>query len=178
MECDSAHANIERKLRNLEIYTSYDFIKVTKKARHFALINGVKRKMSYDVENMKHTDFYNYCEPHLQKYATIRPGKRTNDPTVSNIRSLIYLPNGNILFKLDYDDEYEELPNRPKTITNNYSPKKQFKHRIKITENKWKHLQSFKNIIPNEYHNFYDTLGYNKDSSKEPVTKRRKILKE
>jgi hypothetical protein len=64
------------------------------------------------------------------------------------------------MYKLNYDDAYDELPRRPRDVDPSVQPKALYKGRLPITEKKFKHLQELKSVIPKEYHNFYDNLPY------------------
>jgi hypothetical protein len=113
---------------------------------------------------MVFSDFKNFATKKYQQYSSIRPGKVKNDPVVTDIRALKYLPNGDIECKLDFDDDWKKLPQRKNLKVNN---EKSFwpplhNDELKITKTKWMHLQELKNVIPKEYHNYYDALKYDK----------------
>ena len=46
-------------------------------------------------------------------YISIRPGFKTGDPVVIDIRCLMYTPEGILKYKLLYSDEWQPLPKRP-----------------------------------------------------------------
>jgi len=46
----------------------------------------------------------------LHYYRSIRPGTKTGDPVVTDIVSLCYKPDGTVLFKLSFDEEWAPLP--------------------------------------------------------------------
>lgn len=81
-----------------------------------------------------------------------------NDPTVTDLRALRYLPSGSIEYKLDFDDQWEVLPQRPKKVAHFSSWPSMYTEPLKITDTKWSHLQELKKVIPKEYHNFYDEI--------------------
>lgn len=151
MECDSVHSTIEAALKHKEIYVPYDYVKVTQTAR---------KKVPYIVKKPPHTFFLNYAHKSLMKYDSIRPGKAVNEPVVTDIRVLKY-ENGKIEYKLDFDEEFKELPRRPKNVdwTNEAFPKL-FENQLKIQKIKYKHLQEIKEIIPQDYWDFYDALPH------------------
>lgn len=102
--------------------------------RQHALINGQRTKMLYDVEYLNHDYFLNYKENLL--FSSIRPRIGENFPTVNNIRSLIYLLSGNIFFKTDYNEEYQNMNFRElRSFDVKYSLKPLFLAKLAITCN-------------------------------------------
>ena len=85
MECDSVHALIERKLRNKEIYLPSEYVRISKEAR---------QKMPYDCYDLQYNFFKNYAAPEHQRYNSIRPGRKSADPVVTDIKSIAYKPEG------------------------------------------------------------------------------------
>jgi len=79
MECDSVHSNIERKLKNADIYLPSDYFKITQSAR--------KKPFPYNVKWCD-TSFFKQCQIDLNRYDSLRPGKSAGDPTVTNIKSI------------------------------------------------------------------------------------------
>lgn len=164
MECDSTHALIERKLKGREITLPSQYVSVVKEAR--------KKPCPLDVEYLTHDFFKNYDEKSIIRFESIRPGKMKNDPTVSDLRNLKYLPSGEIQYKLIFTDEYKDLPQRTKMITlADVNIKPLFKERLPIKSTKWKHLQDLKPTLDKEVHSFYDELPH---SPKENLRKTRK----
>lgn len=102
MEVDSAHSLIERRLKNKDIYLPTDYIRVCLEARP---------KKSFIVKYLCYTDFLNFTN--IKYYTNIRPGYKVDDPTVSDIRSLKYDPEGKITYKLNYSDEWKQYTKRP-----------------------------------------------------------------
>lgn len=148
MECDSIHSCIERKLKNRDIYLPSDYIRITKEAR----INP----FPYEVVELDYTFFKDYTKN--AKYASIRPGRKPGDPTVTDIKCLLY-DKGSIKYKLDYNDEFKDLPIRQKNCK--YSiPTQLHLERIPIKKQKWEHLQQLKEMIPSDCRSFYDILLY------------------
>lgn len=92
------HATIERYMRNREINVPADYVEVCKNAR----------KKPYIVKYLDHTFFRDFTKPII--YKSITPGSKKGDPIVTDIRYLKYTADGNIYYKLNYSDEYEELP--------------------------------------------------------------------
>lgn len=112
MEVDSVHAKTEIKLIDKEIYVPEDYVNVTKEARKTVVSSGVKVPMPFDTEYLQHTLFKDYADESYLKFNSIRPGNKPFDPTVSQIRALLYLPNGAIKYKLDFNDEYQDYPEK------------------------------------------------------------------
>nr|CAH7731800.1 unnamed protein product [Callosobruchus chinensis] len=80
MECDSVHATIEKKLRNKKIEIPNDYHRLTEASR--------QKPFPYEVISPNFDFFRNYNCSFV--YNSIRPGKRTVDPTVTEIRALRY----------------------------------------------------------------------------------------
>lgn len=95
MECDSVHATIEKRLKNRTIEIPNDYFQVTRDAR--------RNSKPYEVICPTYSFFKNFKTNLV--YNSIRPGKKTNDPTVTTIIALKY-EEGNISYKLDLDQEF------------------------------------------------------------------------
>jgi len=121
MEVDSMHSVIERRLQKTQIYSPLEYLTIFRTAR----INP----RPYDVKFVDHTFFRDFAKIAVHK--TIRPGRKKGDPTVNEIRSLRYVPDGEILYKP-----------------------------LKIKKSKFEDLQSLKAAIPAEHHSFYDNLPH------------------
>lgn len=94
-------------------------------------------------------------------------GKIAGDPTVNQLRCLKYTPNGEISFKLNFDDEYKPLPQRRSSSTiTNLEPKRMYWERLTISQSKYKHLQDLKALIPSDTHAFYDNIPFHADPPK------------
>lgn len=153
MECDSMHSVIERALKNKKINIPADYVYIAKTACKIR---------PYYVQYLYHTFFKN-VEQALKFHKSIRPGKRTGDPTVTNIRALKYTPDGTIEYKIRHSTvEWSPLPTRTKnvqfipwdTIPQLYSA------RLKIKKEKYQDLQDLKDTMEKDYHNFYDNLPH------------------
>ncbi|CAH1111751.1 unnamed protein product [Psylliodes chrysocephalus] len=150
MECDSVHSTIERKLRHREIYLPSDYASVTKESR----LNPTL----YDVQILDYNFFKNFSDSKFHRYSSIRPGEKTNDPVVNDIKCMKYIPNGEIQVKSNYDSDYIDLPVRPKILDPiNHYPQL-LKSQCKIKREKWNHLQDLKSVLPKDTHSFYDNL--------------------
>ena len=101
VEVDSAHSVIERKLKNREIFYPGEYVRVMKEARPSKPY--VVKELSFDFfkkfDEIKHVD-------------SIRPGRKTGEPQVHDLRALRYLPTGQIEYKVDFSAEYAVLPQR------------------------------------------------------------------
>lgn len=151
MEVDSVHSVIERKLKHREIFLPSQYSSVTKEAR--------LNPSPYEVVTADHTFFKDYSIKSNLIYDTIRPGRGTGAKCVVDIRVLKYNPNGTIEYKLNYNDEFQPLPQRPKKV-GPVIPPQLFTEKLPITKSKYEHLQQLKSVIPIDCHEFYDNLPY------------------
>ena len=125
-----------------------DYINVFRKAR----INP----SPFFVKYVDHTFFTDF---RIGPYLSIRPGKKKGDPTVTDICCLRYTPDGNIQYKLSFENDFNDIPkNRNQDKTKAIIPKCLYQGRLKITKNKYQHLQELKSVIIKEHHVFYDQL--------------------
>lgn len=76
MPCDSVHATIESYCKKRDVYLPHDYIRFTREAR--------KHPFPYEVEELNFNDIRDYklC----QRYSTIRPGNKKNDPKMTYSR--------------------------------------------------------------------------------------------
>lgn len=76
------------------------------------------RKYPFPYKNklLEFSFFSDYSIQNLMIYDTIRPGKKSFDPVVTDIRVLKYCPTGVILYKINYNDDFTEMPRRPNKI--------------------------------------------------------------
>ena len=149
MECDSMHSTIERKLVT-DIFTERDYVILLQSAR--------LRPSPYHVKQIKHSDF---MKMHGSYFSSIRPGKKTGDPTVHDLRALMYKSNGEVQYKLSFSKEtaWQNLPHRVQVLKEvKWLP--MFDAALPIKARKYKDLQSMKHIIPAECHPFFDLLPY------------------
>ncbi|CAH1984507.1 unnamed protein product [Acanthoscelides obtectus] len=150
MECDSVHAVIERKLKNKNIEIPNDYYRLTGEAR--------QNPFPYEVVTPDFTFFKNYSADLV--YYLIRPGKKSNDPTVTQIRALQY-EQGLITYKINFDQEFAESPHRPRRTPNDINQFLQlFEHKLPIAKKKYDHLQEIKTKISQNYWPFYDSLPF------------------
>ena len=159
MEGDSVHGKIERFMKNKEIYLPSQFCSITEQARRLP--------SPYRAEYLDHTFFSNYSLKESMVYSSIRPGNTKGDPQVTDLRWIQYQPCGRILYKVNYDDELEELPRRPLRPLKSgisYRFPKAYTQRRMIPIDKWRDLQDLKLMIPSDCHSFYDTLPHDEVS--------------
>lgn len=104
--------------------------------------------------------FRDFSDKRTMIYESIRPGKRTGDPKVTNLRALKYNPDGTIEFKVNFDDEYQLLPVRQMRYVHNVVFPPLHSARLKIKKSKWDHLQELKAHIPSDFHEYYDNIPF------------------
>ena len=107
--------------------------------------------MTYDF-------FKNYSSVEVKTVKSIRPGTKSGDPVVTNIKELQYHSSGLISYKLDHDHDWRQLPNA--YTTSRATPERLHLHPLKIKNQKYLHLQQLKSVIPEQYHSFYDNLPH------------------
>lgn len=152
MECDSVHSAIERKLNNRVIHLPCDYISATKEAR---------ASCPYEVVQIDHNFVKNYADSSNWLYKSIRPGRKVGDPTVTDIRGILYdKSQDTIQVKLHFDQDWFDLPQRHKPFNPDVSYFPLRTTMIPISASKYHHLQELKQILPSECHNFYDTLPH------------------
>lgn len=52
-------------------------------------------------------------------YESIRPGRVASDAVVTDLRVLKYCPSGIIFYKINFENDFKELPRRLKNINEN-----------------------------------------------------------
>nr|CAH7748643.1 unnamed protein product [Callosobruchus chinensis] len=150
MECDSMHSTIERRLKKKIINVPADYVEVCELAR--------LHPRPYVVEYLDYSFFKNF-EP-MQIINSIRPGRSSNDPAVTDIRGLRYNDDGSIMFKLRHSEEWSPLPcrfNKKAIIAYDELPQL-YKTPIPIKKEKYQHLIAIKMSLKKDYHGFYDSL--------------------
>lgn len=164
MECDSVHSTIDTMLNPKrgtknkktvrEVYLPSQYSQLTQQAR--------KKPFPYRSTYLAYDFFFDFSNKDTMRYESVRPGKKAGDPTVHDLKALRYKPDGTVEFKIDFDDDYTELPARKKEvrreITGNFP--KLNKTMLKVTKAKWQHLQELKNHIPVDCHAFYDNIPH------------------
>lgn len=96
---------------------------------------------------------------------SIRPNSTAK---VTDIRGLLYLPTGDLKYKINHNDEWDNLNlvrintrNRQKIITPNATtPSHLYSAQIPLTKSKYENLQELKKVMESDYHPFYDSLPH------------------
>lgn len=145
MECDSVHSAIECKLKGKEIYLPNQYVSITKSAR--------KDSMPYEARLLDYSFFTDFSKELI--YKTIRPGKKVNDPVITDLRV-----RGTIWYKVNFDDELKPLPHRPSKVDPLKELPRLFNSRLPISKRKYQDLQDLKTVLPSSCHSFYDELPY------------------
>ena len=70
------------------------------------------------------------------------------------------MSNGQIEYKISFDDEFRLLPQRFKPVPRNVDHLRLHKQALKVKTSKIQHLQELKVVIPMIYHAFYDSLPH------------------
>lgn len=148
MEVDSVHSTLEKKFKG-PIYSPSDYISRMRDARP---------SQPYIVHHIKYTFFLNY-EDVPGGFSSIRPGRKTGDATVTDIRGLLYF-NGDVKYKLRHTDEWTNLPQRRTNTAPIREPISLYDCPLKIDSTKFSHLQSLKQYMHRDYHLFYENLSH------------------
>ncbi|KAF6213760.1 hypothetical protein GE061_011482 [Apolygus lucorum] len=119
------------------------------------------------VKIPNHSFFHDYSKVESAFYNSIRPGKKSGDPTVTDLKALLHHPTGIIKFKLNYDDDWQDLPtthrNRKKVEAMSKFPKL-YNQKLTIPKDKFNDLQDLKKFLPLDCQAFYDTLPHEDES--------------
>ncbi|CAM4665805.1 unnamed protein product [Leuciscus chuanchicus] len=150
MECDSVHSVIERRLRDQDVYLPAEYVNLMKRAR--------VKPHPYEVKYIDHTFFQDFTKLRLCK--SLRPGVRPGDPTVHDIRAIRYNNNGTMDFKINHSDDWHPHPSHQlrNSTSDSHTVTPLYSDRLKIKELKFKHLQDLKEVIPKDFHSFYNNL--------------------
>ena len=153
MECDSVHATIDRKIKKKDVFIPQKYVELIQESRSDS-------ENPYTVKYVDHTFFRDYSG--LQYYSSIRPGVGVGSPLVTDKRVLKYTSAGDILYKLNHsDEEFQELrkPWSTSLVADKPVPHAYSKP-IPLKSSKYTHLQQIKDVIPKDYHSFYDSLPH------------------
>lgn len=145
MEVDSVHSTLENVF-NPPICAPSDYI---------SRMSCARPSQPYKINLLDYKFFKDY-EHVPGNFKTIRPGMKTGDPAVCDIRALLY-KNNNVMYKLRHTDEWKSLPQKRKQ-PQKVDLKPLYMHRPKIDRNKYQSLQSLKQFMHRDYHYFYDNL--------------------
>ena len=92
------------------------------------------------------------------------PGFRVGDPVVTDIVALQYTRQCVILYKLDFSDNWQLLPQRLSVFSEQrmrlFVLPQLYCEPLKIKVEKFSHLQQFKSVLPKDHHAFYDHLPH------------------
>ena len=149
MEVDSAHATIERRLKNVDIFSPLDYVQLIQAAR----VNP----RPYEVQYLKYDfflDFENYGDGAVK---SLKPEK---DANVTDICALKYNSDGAIMYKLKFSNDWVGLDLGRKNKLPSSNPSQLYHNRRKIKKTKYEHLQSLKSVLPVDVHSFYDSLPH------------------
>jgi hypothetical protein len=107
MEVDSFHSLIEHSVRNVPVFDPQDYME------HMALARNIKSVSSYDtqVHRLNYKDFNRYYYKYVN---SLRPGNRSEDPVVMDVRAFQYLPSGKIQYKMLVEEDFKDLPQKVK----------------------------------------------------------------
>lgn len=149
MEADTIHSLIERQLKKEKNNVPADYVNVC--------VRGRKVPEPFKVEYLTHEYFKNYTN--INFVNSIRPGKKTGDPTVQNLRAVKYEANGNLSFKLRHSHQWQPILARiNKNVNIVIFPL--YYDWLKRELDKFEHLQTLKQCIPADYHAFYDAIPH------------------
>lgn len=154
MEADNVHSVLEHIFKP-PIFAPSDYIARMRLARPAKPYNIIVADFSF---------FLNY-EDEPSNFTSIRPGKKTGDATVTDIRQLQYTETGDVNYQLDFSGIWQPLPQR-RNISKNVEPKKLYTEQLSISESKYRHLQELKVLIDKDHHPFYDSLTFKADKKK------------
>ena len=144
MEYDPVHSVIERKIWDLDVYIPSDYRVAISVAR--------MNRFRYTAEEVVWTDRKKLSREFLK---SVRPGKKRNDPTVSDVCAYRYTDT-DISYKLSWRDSWTSLPCRLNVEEKSWIP--MFPNRPTITARKFDDLQSLRHVVPDHVHNFYSQL--------------------
>jgi hypothetical protein len=121
-------------------------------------IRSARKEQPYEVQYLTHSFFKDFAG--LTYYTSIRPGNKVGDPVVTDIKVLQYLPEGVIKVKMDFSEDFSDLPRKSRKQGEILAggPRELYDCQLKLKASKYQHLQQLKEVIPPEYHNFFDAL--------------------
>lgn len=135
----------------------FEYVKYTQQAR--------ANPCPYEAKYLKYD--FNKDFGTISYYDSIRLGNNKDDPVVTDVHYLQYLPTGHNCYKLAFDDLSKMLPRRPKHVEMTAEPTQLFREQLKIPYTEWVHLQKLKAVIPSDYHYFYDQFPHLNKSTKQ-----------
>ncbi|KAK3793671.1 hypothetical protein RRG08_014565 [Elysia crispata] len=109
---------------------------------------------AYTVTEVQFSDAKNLSGDYLK---SVRSEKKTSDPTVSDVCAYSYALNDveapQVFYKLDWVDDWHELPTRLNADRKRWIPL--FTERLAITNRKFHDLQAMKSVMPETVHHFF-----------------------
>lgn len=159
MECDSIHSKIERKSKNVPVYSLEGWAQIIRCAR----VNP----RPFVVTQLKHPDFKNFAS-HSEPLKKIVPWKKICSILLTKTED----GSAEIKYKLKYEDEYitaqpsgKKTRGRPKNFNTNFTVQKAYPNSLKISTAKYNDLKKMCTdlTIPSEYHEFYLGLKHGND---------------
>lgn len=84
---------------------------------------------------------------------------------MTDVRCLQYTPDGKILYKLNFDEDFKLLPQPTKDQTIS-EPRVLHENRLQVSKSKWKHLQELKEVLPPDSYSFYDNIPHREEPEK------------
>ncbi|GAA6090909.1 uncharacterized protein LOC125141393 [Tachysurus ichikawai] len=130
MECDSVHSIIKRRLRDQDVYLPAEYVNLMKRAR--------VKPHPYEVKYIDHTFFQDFTKLRLCKYNN----------------------NGTMDLKINHSDDWCPHPSHKlrNSTSDSHTVTPLYSDSLKIKELKFEHLQDLKEVIPKDFHSFYDNL--------------------
>lgn len=145
MECDSVHATIGRKTNDKNVYIPRRYVELIEESRE-----GDK----YRVKYVNHSFF--------KDYTWNTTGQSVGSPVVTDLRVLRYTTDGHIMYKFNYsDEEFCKLTRQRNAPINFKEPvPAAYTRALPLKISKYAHLQKLKEVIPQDYHAFYNQLPH------------------
>ena len=130
---EGVHATIERRLKNMDIFSPFDYVNLIKASR----INPRPYQVKYFTFDF-FRDFDKFEESGIK---SIKPSK---DANVTNICALRYSRDGSLAFKLSFEEEWQAITMGRRDKLPKSEPPKLYNSRRKIIKSKFDHLQQLK----------------------------------
>ncbi|KAL7865196.1 hypothetical protein SRHO_G00104430 [Serrasalmus rhombeus] len=152
MECDAVHSARERRLKDQDVRVPAENIIHMKKAR--------TKPTPLEVKCLDHAFFSDFSK--LKLCRSPRPGTSSGDATVHELRAVKYNISGAVEYKLQHSDGWSPFPRRELRSLGNDSSVISRLHSTCLTvkEQKYRHLQQLKELIPKDFHSFHDSLKH------------------
>ena len=149
MECDSVHATIQRRMKEMDLYVPRDVEVAASAAR--------LHPRPYQVRRLRWDDFTKLNNLYTN---SVRPGQKKGDSTVHDLSAVLLKRTGENGYKISFrETHFRPLPRDVDYDTEkNWIPV--FEGRQKIKTRKFNDLQALKVVIPRDHHAFYDALPH------------------